>query len=241
MSNPWDTIKTNNINITNQLLINGSNAPNNYAPVSNGSVIQWKDITSYALSGPTGAKGATGPTGAAGARGATGPTGPTGITLGAANQSFVMDPTGAFTQWVNRSWAYYVGTVTMTSQDYNSAAITPIVFFTLGTSTRSYGVTSFVAPTVTTPGSVITINSAGRYSFTYVIALNNAGITATQIAIRLLINGVTQPPLIYSSQLPALVSGVNTIYGMTINSFNAGDTISWQAERITGTESQSCI
>lgn len=224
----------NDINITGNLqFANTSGSTGQFLMKTSPTTQQWATLAS----GPTGATGPTGVTGPTGPSGSNGVTGPTGSSLsfGAANQSLITNAGGTGTQWVNRSWNYSASFLSLTAQNYNSGVTTAVVFNALTTSSLSVGTTSFVNPFISVAGSVITIGTTGIYEVSYSIALTNAAVGSSQVGIRLVKNTFGLAPLLYSTVLPTLVSATNTINGTSIYTFNAGDTISWSAERVTGT------
>lgn len=165
----------------------------------------------------------------------------TDIPAGAANQTF--RTVAGVPTWVNVATSYYRYTMNMTSQNYNSAATTALTFNSTSSniSTNGTPLLSQFTNVGAGPFTGFTVGSTGTYKIDYTIALNNAGVGTSQVGVRLLVGGTPTGPLIYSSVLPALTTGVNIISGTYTLQLTAAASISFRAERVQGTGTLTSI
>jgi len=162
------------------------------------------------------------------------------VGLGKANQSLITNSDGNDTQWVDRTWSYYVGIFNFSSQNYNSGSTTPILLNKYKFFSNSKGVKKFVVPLVDIEKNEIIMKTKGVYKITMFVSLANGGLTSTQVGFRILLDDIPTSPLIYSTSLNNVNSGVNVISGQYIDMLEANTRLSFRSERIVGNGILTC-
>lgn len=162
----------------------------------------------------------------------------TSVANGTDGQTLMVS--GTTNTWTSVSNYYmYAGIPFTSGQDWNGASTVNLTFGNIAELDYTVGTPLFVpiSTTGSAPYSNFTVNYTNNsyYRFDFACQLDNAAIGSAQIAIRLVVNGTPTGGLLYSTVLPTLVTGKNTIYGTIIRQIAAGTTIGFQASRVQGT------
>ena len=162
----------------------------------------------------------------------------TSIGHGTNNQT--LRTVGTTPTWVTTANRYMFATINFTSlQNWNSGATTSLTFDNINQqASNSTGTPAFtpISTTGVAPFSFFTANGSGFnfYKFDFSCTLNqSAPANTSQVSVRLVVNGVADSlPRLYST-----VGGtVTTISGTIIRGLLAGQTVGFQADRLSGTD-----